>query len=324
VSLENLAHKTVTVAGASGFVGQHLVEKLSLLGVKVKAVFNEHPISNEIQGVEYVRANLMSQEGARVAARDTDVFVMAAASSSGAAVMANNPLAHLVPNVVMNGLTMESCLEAGVGKYCFISSNTVYPPSEEPMKEGDASGEFFSSYEVVAEMKLFSEKMAEFFSTKSSTPMDTLVIRPGNLYGPKDKFGDGKSKVIPALIKRAVGREDPFSVWGDGKDIKDFLYIDDFIEALTIAISQESKFDILNVASGQSVPLKEVIEKILRISGNASAKLEFDESKPSMIPVRRIDISRATQQLGWTPKVDLESGLRKTIDWYKSIIQEKV
>jgi nucleoside-diphosphate-sugar epimerase len=113
-------------------------------------------------------------------------------------------------------------------------------------------------------------------------------------------------------------------VWGDGRDIKDFLYIDDFIEALTIAISQESKFDVLNVASGQSVPLKDVIEKILRISGNASARVEFDESKPSMIPVRRIDISKATQQLGWAPKVDLESGLRKTIDWYKSVIQDKV
>jgi GDP-L-fucose synthase len=148
--------------------------------------------------------------------------------------------------------------------------------------------------------------------------MRVLIARPGNLYGPHDKFADGKSKVIPALIKRAVNKENPFTVWGDGQDVKDFLYIDDFIEALVRALAIESNFEVLNIASGKSVRLQEVIEAILKLSGNSHAEVNYDESKPSMIPVRHIDISLAKEKLGWVPQVDLETGLARTIEWYTS------
>lgn len=316
MNLESLRGKSITVAGASGFIGVNLVKRLQSLGAHVKAVSFKSTPPERLPGVDYVTADLMTEQGAKVAAKGAQIFVMAAATSSGAAVMANSPLAHLVPNVVMNALTLEASMKAGVEKYCFISSNTVYPPGEQAMTEDDATGEFFESYEVVAGMKFYSEKMAKFFATKAHYPMQVLIIRPGNLYGPYDKFEEGKSKVIPALIKRAVSKENPFSVWGDGRDIKDFLYIDDFIDALTRALTLESSFQVLNIASGSSVSLLEVIERVLRLSGNSSANILFDSSKPSMIPVRRIDISRAQETLKWSPSVDLETGIKRTIEWY--------
>ena len=318
MNIEVLSGKKITVAGASGFIGQNLVQRLRSLGAQVKAVSREPYSGNRLAGVDYITADLMTQEGARTAAQGSEVFVMAAAASSGAAVMANSPLAHLVPNVVMNALTLEAAMQAGVEQYCFLSSNTVYPPGDNAMSEPDATGEFFQTYEVVAGRKFFSEKMAEFFSTKAHYPMRVLIARPGNLYGPHDKFADGKSKVIPALIKRAVNKENPFTVWGDGQDIKDFLYIDDFIEALVRALALESKFEVLNIASGRSVRLQEVIEAILQLSGNSHAEVNYDESKPSMIPVRHIDISLAREKLGWVPQVDLVMGLARTIEWYTS------
>lgn len=323
MNVEALRGKAITVAGASGFVGQNLVSRLLSVGARVKAITHLTQVSEKLQGVEYVTADLMTADGADLAVKGSEIFVMAAATSSGAAVMANSPLSHLVPNVVMNALTMEASMKAGVEQYCFLSSNTVYPPGDKPMTESDATGDFFESYEVVAGMKFFSEKMAEFFSSKGHYPMRVLIIRPGNLYGPHDKFAEGKSKVIPALIKRAVAGENPFTVWGDGQDIKDFLYIDDFVEATLRALSLDSKFEIMNIASGNSVRLQQVIETILELSGHTGAEVRYDRSKPSMIPVRHIDISRAREKLDWTPEVNLEAGLGKTVEWYRTAHQDR-
>lgn len=321
MNLEFLRGKNVTVAGASGFVGHNLVSRLKAEGSVVRAVIHESQPPEVLDGVEYVRADLMTEAGAAVAAGGTEIFIMAAATSSGAAVMASSPLAHLVPNIVMNALALEACLDAGVQKYCFLSSNTVYPPGDAPMREEDATGEFFDSYEVVAGMKYYSETMAKLFSTRAHRAMQVLIVRPGNLYGPHDKFSEGKSKVIPALIRRAVSKEAPFSVWGDGQDIKDFLYIDDFVEGLLSALRLEGQFEVINLASGNSVQLQDVIEKILALSKHTNVELSYDKSKPSMIPVRRIDVSRAEQRLGWVAKVDLDEGLTKTICWYEATTQ---
>lgn len=323
MNVEALRGKAITVAGASGFVGQNLVSRLLSAGAHVKAITHQTQVAEKLSGVEYVKADLMTAGGAELAAKGSEIFVMAAATSSGAAVMANSPLSHLVPNVVMNALTMEASMQAGVEQYCFLSSNTVYPPGDNPMTESDATGEFFESYEVVAGMKFFSEKMAEFFSSKGHYPMRVLIIRPGNLYGPHDKFAEGKSKVIPALIKRAVAGENPFTVWGDGQDIKDFLYIDDFVEATVRALSLNPRFEIMNIASGSSVRLQQVIETILELSGHTGAEVSYDRSKPSMIPVRHIDISGARKKLDWTPKVNLKDGLGRTIEWYRTANQDR-
>lgn len=313
----------VTVAGATGFIGTNLLPELLLAGAQVKAVVHSRPPQFSASEIEFVQADLTTAEGCRIAAQDTDIFVMAAANSSGAQVMASKPLAHLTPNIVMNALTLEAAHEAGVGKYCFISSNTVYPPGDKAMTEKDATGEFFDSYKVVAGMKLYSEQMVQHYSAITEKSMDTLIIRPANLYGPFDKFSPTESKVIPALVRRAIEKEDPFVVWGDGRDIKDFLYISDFIAGLVKSLSLESRHEIINFASGESVSLREVVPKILLSAGYESAKVVFDSEKPTMIPVRRISNIKAKKLLAWEASVSIDEGIRRTVEWYENIFSRQ-
>lgn len=312
----------VTVAGASGFIGANLVPELLLAGAQVKAVIHSRPPQFSNAEVEFVQADLTTAEGCRLAAEDTDIFVMAAANSSGAQVMASKPLTHLTPNIVMNALTLEAAHDAGVSKYCFISSNTVYPPGDKMMTENDATGEFFDSYKVVAGMKLYSEQMVQHYSAVSGKSMETLIIRPANLYGPLDKFSPTESKVIPALIRRAIEKEEPFVVWGDGRDIKDFLYISDFVTGLVKGLSLNSRHEVLNLASGKSISLRQIVPKILRFAGYESATVVFDSAKPTMIPVRRISISKTKNLLAWEATVGIDEGIQRTVEWYKDNVSK--
>ena len=157
---------------------------------------------------------------------------MCAANSSGANIIVNNPISHFTPNVIMNTNILQACFENNVKKLIFISSNTVYPNTKKKMTEDDSKFIFFSKYHIVAWMKKFSEISCEIFSHKIKSNLSCIVVRPGNLYGPFDKFTKREAKVIPALIRRTIEKENPFEVWGDGKDLKDFLYIDDFIESI--------------------------------------------------------------------------------------------
>ncbi len=313
----DLHGKKITVAGATGFIGTNLVESLVLEGAKVRALTHNKPPQIINSQVEYVNVDLMRLDDCKAVTADTDIFVMAAANSSGAAVMSKNPLTHLAPNVVMNALTLESCLLSGVKKYCFISSSTVYPSSENPVSENDVTGEFFENYKVVGDMKLFSERMVKNYCMYSKGVMDGVILRPSNLYGPFDKFSKEESKVIPALIRRAVERENPFVVWGDGVDVKDFLYVTDFVRALIQSLKSKDPFTILNVAYGESVVLKNVVEEILMAANSSDLTIKFDKSKPTMIPKRLISNELAIKKLSWQPQNSLSSGLELTVNWYK-------
>ncbi len=318
-----LRGKHITVAGASGFIGTNLVERLVEEGALVRALIHKKNPQILNPKVEYMKVDLTEQEDCWKSAQDTEIFVMAAANSSGAGVMNKDPLVHLTSNVVMNTLTLEACSKSKVNKYCFISSNTVYPPSDLEMRETDVTGTFFETYKIVGEMKWFSEKMVQMHCEKSKNNMQGLILRPGNLYGPFDKFSPEESKVIPALIRRALEREMPFLVWGDGKDVKDFLFIDDFIEAAVKGIALQKTFLILNVSYGSSIELKQVISEVLNATNYFDAIIKFDESKPAMIPKRFISNKMAVELLKWKPNMPLSEGIQKTTAWYENEVQKK-
>ena len=152
---------------------------------------------------------------------------------------------------------------------------------------------------------------------KNFKPLKTIVVRPGNLYGPFDKFSWEKSKVIAALVRRAIERQSPFEVWGDGNDVKDFLYIDDFVSGLLKAFATNTESECLNIASGTPVILRDVIRTVLTEANYTDAKLVFNSSKPTMIPKRLINIDKMQKLTGWQPQTSLEVGIRETIDWYR-------
>lgn len=309
--------KRVLVTGGAGFVGTNLILKLLEKGAKIRATYHKKPPQIKNNKVEFIKADLTKKTDCRKACTGVDYVFMAAAITSGAAVIEKTPLVHVTPNVIMNSLMLEAAHQSGVKKFLFISSNTVYPLTNYPVKEGDINYNLYDKYFPVAWMKIFSEKLCEMYSTKIKNSMTTIVVRPGNIYGPYDDFDPATSHVLPALIKKAVDKMDPFEVWGDGKDIKDFIYVEDLVDGLLIALEKTEKFDIFNIGGGKPISLRIALREILKAAGYKDAKVVYDSSKPTMIPIRLINISKAKKVLRFSPTTTLKDGLTMTVNWYK-------
>ena len=316
-------NKNILIAGSSGFIGINLAITLKKMGANLRGTFLNHKpklLENEI---DLIKCDLTSSKECLRATKNMDYVFMCAANSSGALIMDRTPLVHLTPNIIMNSLMLEASYINKIKKFCFISSNTVYPLTDFPVKEENSNFDFFEKYHIVGWMKKFSEIMCSMYSEKIKDKMETIIIRPGNLYGPYDKFTWNESKVIAALIRRSVEKQNPFNVWGDGSDIKDFLYIDDFIDGMLQSFSYFQNHEVFNIASGVEINIKEIISKILSISNHNKVDVNFDSSKPTMIPKRLIDISKVLKNTNWKPTTTIDLGLKKTISWYKKFYSEK-
>jgi len=308
----------VLVAGGAGFVGVNLIKRLLDLGANVSAtLYRSDPVLDDAR-IRYIRGDLRIPEDCVTAVAGIDYVFMCAANTSGAAVMAKTPLAHLTPNVLMNISMLDAVYQAGVKKFLFISSNTVYPLTDFAVKEDDVTNEFYEKYFIVAWMKRFTEIVCEMYATKIAKPMKVCVVRPANIYGEFDDFEWETSHVIPALIRKIVERHKPLEVWGDGNDLKEFIYVQDFIDGMLLAMEKIEGFDPINISTGYPCTVKDVLNVLLKVDNFSDANIVFDASKPTMIPKRLIDISKAKHLLGFDPKVSLEEGLKKTVTWYRS------
>jgi len=315
-----LQGKNVLVTGGAGFIGTNLIRRLVGLGANVRATLHRRDALFRDARVDYVWCDLLEADACQRACQDMNYVFLCAANTSGAAVMASTPLVHLTPNLIMNARMLEAAYAAGARKVLFISSNTVYPITDSPVRENEVTNEFYEKYFIVAWMKRFSEIMCEMYSTKIRKTMSTVVVRPANSYGPYDDFAWETSHVLPALIRRVVERHDPIEVWGDGRDIKDFIYVDDLVDGLILAMEKMDGYEAVNIASGNQYCLRDILAAIMDIDGYTDARVAYDTSKPTMIPKRLIDPTKAKSVLGFTATTPLEEGLRKTIAWYRSTI----
>jgi GDP-L-fucose synthase len=313
---------SVLVTGGAGFVGSNLIRKLLQLGAHVTATLHERGPVVEDPRVKYVRCDLRLAPDCARAAEGVEYVFMCAANTSGAAVMTKTPLVHLTPNVLMNLLMLEAAYAAGAKKFLFISSNTVYPVTDHPVRETDVTNEFFEKYFIVAWMKRFTEIACEMYAKRIAKPMKTVVVRPANIYGEFDDFEWETSHVIPALIRKVVERHDPLEVWGDGNDLKEFIYVGDFVEGMLLAMEKLEHFEPINIAAGKPVTVREVLALLLRLDAYENARLVFDTSKPTMIPKRLIDPSLAARLLGFRARTSLEEGLARTVAWYRSSVSK--
>ena len=144
-----------------------------------------------------------------------------------------------------------------------------------------------------------------------------MVIRPSNVYGPYDKFDFAVSHVTAAMIRRVADRQDPIEVWGTGEDVRDLIYVDDFIEGLIAAFATERPYLAVNICAGTGHTVRQILEATLAVDGYDKADVRYDPSKPSTIPVRLMDNSLAKKEFGFEARTSLEEGLRRTIDWYR-------
>ena len=317
-------NKKILVTGSSGFVGTNLIKKLVKYDCRIIAVIHKKLPQIKFKKVKYIKADLTKKSNCLKVTKDIDFIFMCSANSSGASVMEKKPLTHLTPNIVMNSLMLEAAYYNKVKKFCFISSNTVYPLTKYPVSEEKVNYKFFSKYHIVGWMKLFSEEMCKMYNDKIKSPMQTLIVRPGNLYGPYDKFTKKESKVIAAIIRRFFEKQNPLIVWGDGKALKDFIYIEDFIDGLLKVFSINNFSGPINIASGKSETIRKIIKNLKIITRQKNLVINFNKDMPSMIPYRLISIKKAKKLFNFHPKTSLYEGLKKTYNWYKIFYKNKI
>ncbi len=311
--------KNVLITGGAGFVGSNLIKSLLNSGANIRATLHKNNPQIVDEKIDYIVCDLTNENECNSVTKDMDYVFMCAANTSGAAVMDKTPLVHVTPNVIMNTLMLESAYRSGVQKFLFISTNTVYPVTNHPVKEDEwLDNPLFEKYFCVGWMKRFTELMCEMYATKIKKPMLAVVVRPGNIYGEYDDFEWETSHVIPSLIRKVVERHDPLEVWGDGNDIKDFIYIDDFIEGLLLAMDRIEEFQAINIASGHPRSIKEALNIMLAADGYTNARIVYNESKPTMIPKRLINVAKAKKLLKFEAKTLFATGVKRTIEWYKN------
>jgi GDP-L-fucose synthase len=308
----------ILITGGSGLVGQNLTTRLVNEGyTNIRVLVHRKTPRVTHDSVEYITSDLMSHENCLKLTEGVDVVIHAAASTSNAVDTVNDPLAHVTPNVAMNNFLIDASYRNKVSKYIFISSNTVYPPKgDEPVVETDFL--FDAPYPVyfpVGWMKRYAEVQCELYSKYLPNPMLTVVVRPANLYGPHDKYDFNKCHVTPATIRKVADNLNPIPVWGDGSELRDLLYIEDFVECIQLIIEKQETHDTFNVGSNEVHSVNDVLAKMKTIANNNNP-IEYVQGKPSMIPVRKIDSNKVMNTLSWKPSTSLEDGLKKTYDWY--------
>jgi GDP-L-fucose synthase len=307
----------ILILGATGFVGRNLAERLYKEGY---TNLRNHGFTRKLEGFgESVQGDLRDDKFVEEIMKGVDVVYHCAASTSNAVDTIYAPLLHVTPNVIINALTMEKAYKEGVKKFIFLSSSTIYPESgERAVCETDNIYEsIYKTYFPVGWMKRYAEVLCKMYSEILINPMQTVIVRPANLYGPHDKYDLDKCHVTPASIIKIATRLDPIPVWGDGTEIRDLLYVEDFCEALQIIMEKEEYHEIYNVGSNAGYSVNEVIEYLKEIEGLESP-IDYVNNKAPMIPKRLIDSFKIFDKLGWSAKTSIKEGLEKSINWYKS------
>jgi nucleoside-diphosphate-sugar epimerase len=314
-----MVKKKILVCGATGFIGRNIAESFAnrndfqIYGTYLRSM----PLKNS--KINMIRADLTNKDDVNRIIRGMDIIIQAAATTSGAKDIITKPYYHVTDNAIMNSLIFRAAYEHKISHVVFFSCSVMYQSSNIPVKEidFDANKEIHSKYFGVGWTKVYIEKMAEFYSRIGNTKY--TVIRHSNIYGPYDKFDLERSHVFGATVTKvmAVPDKGKIVVWGTGDEERDLLYVSDLVDAVEAAIDkQESKFELFNIGYGSSISVKDLVQKIITFSGK-NISIEYDLSKPTIKTRLCLDITKARSSLGWVPRVSLDEGIKKTMEWYK-------
>jgi len=311
--------KKVLIAGGAGFIGTNLALALAKRGARLRLTVHEKPLQVPHPEAEVMNLDLRQPEHCARAVEAVDYVFLCAAHTSGAAVIRTTPLVHITPNVLINTLMLEAAHRARVARFCFVSSGAAYPPTaDRPVGEAEMfDGDPHDVYFAAGWMKRYAEILCRTYAEKIPDPMPTVVVRPSNVYGPYDKFDFAVSHVTAALIRRVVERHSPLEVWGSGQDIRDLIYVDDFIEGMLAAFATARPYLAVNICAGAGHSVRQILDRILEVDGYDGADVRYDPSRPSTIPVRLMDNTLARRELGFEARTSLDEGLRRTLDWYR-------
>ena len=310
----------VLVCGASGFIGRNIAERLAKRDdLKVYGTyFGTKP---SIKGMSLIRVDLTKKSEVSQIVRGMDIVIQAAAVTSGSRDIVEKPYLHVTDNAIMNSLIFKSCFNHKVKHVVFFSCTVMYPSKNSPVKEEDFNYEIMDKYFGVGWTKVYLEKMCEFYSKIGDTKY--TAIRHSNIYGPFDKYDLDKSHFFGATITKVLrARDNKIVVWGDGSEERDLLYVSDLVDFIEIVLKkQKEPFELINLGLGQAFSVKDVIGKIIEISGK-NKSMEFDTSQPTIKFNLAVNTERARKKYNWKPKISLEEGIKKTISWYKQSLEK--
>jgi GDP-L-fucose synthase len=299
----------IYVAGHKGMVGSALVRVLKNQGYKniIEKTHKELDLTNQALVAEFFQAE------------KPEYVFLAAAKVGGIAANSAYPADFIMENELIQCNIIKSSWENSVNKLMFFGSSCMYPRiCPQPVKEEYLlTGPVEPTNEAYALAKISGIKMCQYFNTQYGTRYISVI--PSNLYGLYDNFDPSGSHVIPGLIRKMysakTNKEPSVEIWGTGSPIRDFLFVDDMVNASMFLMQTYEGNEPINIGTGRNVSIKKLAELIKEVTGYPG-ELRFDASKPDGAPVRVLDVS-SLEKIGWKFKVDLEEGLRLTYEFYK-------
>ena len=298
----------IYVAGHRGLVGSAIMRGLLALGYEnlVSRTHSELDLTSQ------------ADVNAWFAAQKPDYVVLAAAKVGG--IHANNTqrAEFIYENLAMESNIIHAAWQNGVKRLLFLGSSCIYPRDcAQPMKEEHLlTGPLEYTNEPYAIAKIAGIKLCEAYNDQYGC--DFVSAMPTNLYGPHDNFDLQTSHVIPALIRKVHEAKEngdhTVTVWGTGKPLREFLYVDDLAEACIYLLQQDGVTGMFNIGSGQEVTIEALTRTVCEVVG-FNGDIVFDTSMPDGTPRKLLDTSKLSSQ-GWTASTDLKEGLAKAYNWY--------
>lgn len=312
MSSSQLPEGRIYVAGHRGMVGAAVVRHLRQLGIN-----DDDLLTRGRDELDLIR---QSDVEAFFESEKPDVVVFAAAKVGGIHANDTYPAEFIYDNLMMACNAIHSAYRCGTRRFLFLGSTCIYPRmAPQPMPEDCLlTGPLESTNEAYALAKISGLKLCQHYRTQYGVTYHSAM--PTNLYGPGDNYHPENSHVMPAMIRRfheaVESNADQVVIWGTGTPRREFLHVDDLARGLIHLVNLDDPPNLVNVGTGSDVSIRELADMIAETTG-FKGKIVQDTSKPDGTPVKRtnIDLIRST---GWQPRIDLETGVRKT---YQDFLQ---
>jgi nucleoside-diphosphate-sugar epimerase len=311
--------KRVLVTGGAGFIGSHLVKKLLDIGCDVSVADNFsrgriENIESFLDKIHLYRVDLTELENCMLAAKDIDYIFHLAASVGGIHYIKRENVEGSTPSILMNTNMLEASVKNNVEKFLFASSACVYSEKSLELNEFKEEDAFpanppttYGWAKVMGEIQCRSYHVDYGLKTSS--------IRIFNCYGENENLDPRWSHVIPSLIRKAIlYPKEEFKLFGDGKQERAFLYVEDCVEGFLVAMEKITDGDVINLGSEEVISIGKLAEEIVRLSGS-DINIEYDLSGPQGTHKYCANMEKMKKVLEWNPKISLDEGLKRVYKW---------
>jgi len=247
-----------------------------------------------------------------------EVVIDAAARVGGILANSEYPYQFLMENLQIQNNLIDTAYKQGVEKFIFLGSSCIYPKlAPQPLKEEYLLTDSLEpTNEWYAIAKIAGVKACE--AIRKQFGKDYVSLMPTNLYGTHDNFDLETSHVLPAMIRKFHEAKEndhsPVQLWGSGKPMREFLFVDDMADAIVFALENKLSENLYNVGTGRDLSIKELAETIQKITGH-TGEIIWDSSKPDGTPRKLMNVDKMRKQ-GWEASTDLEDGIRRTYGWF--------